>query len=155
MLVKSFIGAVAFSATSALAAMSYEKVAAPGDSYKEFDDLMAANYPGYTYEFYEVTSEDGYITTLIHLVSNDGSVVKSYKDFTPSRGPVLVYNGAWNTVMTWFHQNGSRATPYSTVKKTFEDLLANDGSDAFNARLEWLESKKEALDEEPNDERVA
>ena len=57
---------------------------------------MKRNYPNYNWEVHEVTSSDGYISSLFHITG-----VKSAPAYTPTRQPVLVVNGSLSNSISW------------------------------------------------------
>jgi len=125
-------------------AASYKKVEDAEADYAQFKGVMAANYPGYNYEFYEVTSDDGYVTTLMHLTNYTGANESYEEGFTPSRGPVLVANGALSNVLSWLLMPPTM--PAADLAAMKEGMFVMDNGDGKqDAQLSWLEKKDEKL----------
>lgn len=78
---------------------------------------MLTNYPNYQWEAHEVTSSDGYISTLFHLTG-----VETDAAYQAERQPVLVVNGSLSNSLSW----------------VFEDPLAYTNKDIIGYFQLWF-----------------
>lgn len=103
--------------------------------YSYWDWNMSTNYPNYKWQAHEVTSSDGYISTLFHLTG-----VKTDSSYTSERQPVLLVNGSLSNSLSWIFENPTEYTN-SDVIDFFADYFFNGDPMAVVPRTdsEWYE----------------
>ena len=65
--------------------------------FPDFQMAIEPEYPNIKWEAHQVTTETGYVKTMFRLVGDE-----QQKEYKPSKGPVLIVNGAGTTTMRWF-----------------------------------------------------
>jgi hypothetical protein len=106
--------------------------------HSEWYNRFTETYPSYTYEAMEVESDDGYVSTLFHITGAPGHATNS--DFKPANKPLLMYNGAFNNIMSWWPEEKNQL-------KVREDAIANFAFDSQNGEtmVAWDYIKEDAV----------
>ena len=104
--------------------------------YKNFYDVM--DYLQYSWEAFEVTTEDDYILTLFHVTGNKQG------DYKPTEPPILMMHGAYQDAASWISSSAGSdwgSTPYQLQ-------LADAGYDIWlgNYRGTWYSMKHNKYD---------
>ena len=100
------------------------------EKYSKWDSVYRSTYPGYDYDVYEVTAEDGYITT--------GMRFNAPGQEEPRGKPILLQSGAMTNILSWWPK-------HVTKEEKADEVIANFsydmGDGKFRAKLDWLSAE--------------
>ena len=81
---------------------------------------------GYTWEAFEVTTDDDYILTIFHITGTEAS-----GDFKPTKEPILIQHGLKMDAASWMNDYHESKPFYYTAGKPMPLQLADLGYDVW------------------------